>query len=71
MSARQRRRELIEIIASGLERAVAERASTPDGDVSSIEVSGVDGLALSPESRLSVRTGVAPDPNGPKAGERT
>jgi hypothetical protein len=71
MSGRQRRRELIEIIATGLERAVAERTSQSGGDVSFSDDSGVYGLELSTTSRLSVRAGREPDRNESKAGERT
>ncbi len=67
MSARQRRRELIEIIAAGLERAIAERTCATD--ISDLKDSGVDGLELSAASRLSVRTGPKPGRNGAKAGE--
>ena len=71
MSGAQRRRELIEIIAKGLERAAAERTCPPGGEVSFSEESGVDGLELSATSRPSVRAGRRPDRNEFKAGERT
>jgi hypothetical protein len=71
MSARQRRQELIEIIASGLERAVAQRACPPDGDSSDLEDSAVDGLELSATSRLSVHAGREPGRNAAKAGEHS
>lgn len=69
MSARQRHRELVEIIAAGLERAVGERTAAPDADASDLKDSGVDGLELSATSRLSVHTGRKPGRNGAKAGE--
>ena len=69
MSGRQRRDAIVELIASGLERAVAERTWQPDNDIVFAEDSAVSGLALSPESRLSVRTGGKPDRNESKAGE--
>jgi len=46
MSARERQQELVEIVASGLERAVAERAGESDADISEPGDSGVDGLEL-------------------------
>jgi hypothetical protein len=70
ISARQRRLALIEIIAAGLERAVAERTCAADGDTLGPEDSGVDGLELSATSRLSVHTGRKPGRNASKAGER-
>jgi hypothetical protein len=69
MAARQRRQELVEIIASGLERAVAERTCAADTDISDLDDSGVDGLELSATSRLSVHAGRKPDWNESKAGE--
>jgi len=50
MSARQRRSELAEIIASGIARAIAARAETREQPVDP----AVDGLALSAGLRLSV-----------------
>jgi hypothetical protein len=70
MSVRQRREKLADIIASGLARAVALRVETPADSIVFLEDSAVDGLALSPESRLSVHTGGKPDRNESKAGER-
>jgi len=71
MSGGQRRRELIELIACGLERAVAKRTCPPGGEISFSGDSGVEGLELSATSRLSVRAGGKPDRNESKAGERT
>lgn len=71
MSARQRRQALIEIIASGLERAVAKRTAATAADISDLGDSGVNGLELSATSRLSVHTGHKPGRNGSKAGKRT
>lgn len=70
MSATQRRRELAGLIAAGIARAVAGRTESPADDIVFAEDSAVDGLALSPESRLSVHTGGEPDRNEFKAGER-
>ena len=72
MSARQRRRELADLIAAGIARAVARRTESNAESIVFAEDSAVDGLALSPESRLSVHTGdprKAPDRNESKAGE--
>jgi hypothetical protein len=69
MRGRQRREAIVELIASGLERSIGERTCLPDGDIVFVEESAVDGLALSPESRLSVQTGRKPDRNEAKAGE--
>lgn len=69
MTGRQRREAIVELIASGLERAVAERTFQSNGDIVFAEDSAVDGLALSPESRLSVQAGRKPDRNEAKAGE--
>ena len=69
MSVRERRRELVELIATGLARASAIRVE-PAAESAEPEESGVDGLALSASSRLSVHTGVNPDRNESKAGER-
>jgi len=70
MPARQRRRELADLIARGIARAVAGRSEPPANDIVFAEDSAVSGLALSPESRLSVHTGGEPDRNEFKAGER-
>ena len=69
MSGQQRREAIVELIASGLERAVAGRPESPADDIVFAEDSAVDGLALSPESRLSVQAGRKPDRNETKAGE--
>lgn len=69
MSARQRRRELADLIAAGIARAVAGRTESPADDIVFAEDSAVDGLALSPESRLSVQTVAKTDRNESKAGE--
>lgn len=69
MSARERRRELAELIATGLARAIAIRVE-PAAESAESEESGVDGLALSATSRLSVHTGETSDRNESKAGER-
>ena len=69
MSARQRRRELAELLAAGIARGVAGRAESPADDIVVAEDSAVDGLALSPESRLSVHTVGKTDRNESKAGE--
>lgn len=69
MSAKERRRELVNLIATGLAQAIAIRVEpAAESDVS--EESGVDGLALSATSRLSVHTGETSDRNESKAGER-
>ena len=65
MSARQRRSELAAIIASGIAKALAPRVEP----LERAQESGVDGLALSAGSRLSVPLAGTPDRNGPKAGE--
>ena len=70
MSVRERRRELAELIAIGLARAIAIRVE-PAAESTESEESGVDGLALSATSRLSVQTGETSDRNESKAGERT
>ena len=70
MSARERRRELAKLIATGLARAIAIRTE-PAAESAESEDSGVDGLALSATSRLSVHTGETSDRNESKAGERT
>ena len=70
MSASERRRELAELIATGLARAIAIRVE-PAAESTESEDSGVDGLALSATSRLSVHTGETSDRNESKAGERT
>ena len=70
MSATERRRELAGLIATGIARAIALRTEPPAESAES-EDSGVDGLALSATSRLSVHTGGTPDRNESKAGERT
>ena len=69
MPARQRRRELADLIAAGIARAVAGRAELPADVIVFAEDSAVDGLALSPESRLSVHTVAKTDRNESKAGE--
>jgi len=73
MSATERRRELATLIATGIARAIALRAELPAESAGSQD-SGVDGLALSATSRLSVHTGdprKTPDRNESKVGERT
>lgn len=72
MPARQRRRELADLIAAGIARAVAGRTEPPADDIVFAEDSAIHGLALSPESRLSVTTRVPrkePARNESKAGE--
>lgn len=69
MSARERRRELAELVATGLARAIAIRTE-PAAESTESEDSGVDGLALSATSRLSVHTGETSERNESKAGER-
>ena len=69
MSANERRQELAELIATGLARAIAIRAE-PAAETTESEDSGVDGLALSATSRLSVHTGETSDRYESKAGER-
>jgi hypothetical protein len=69
MSVRERRRELAELIAIGLARAIAIRVE-PAAESTESEESDVDGLAFSATSRLSVHTGETSDRNEPKAGER-
>jgi hypothetical protein len=69
MSVRERRRELAELIATGLARAIAICVE-PAAESAESEESGVDGLALSATSRLSVHTGETSDRNESKAGER-
>jgi hypothetical protein len=69
MPARQRRRELADLIATGIARAVAARTESRAESIVFAEDSAVSGLALSPESRLSVHTGGEPDRNEFKAGE--
>ncbi len=68
MSATERRRELAGLIATGLARAIALRAEPP-AESPKPQDSGVDGLALSATSRLSVHTGDPPDRNESKVGE--
>jgi len=68
MSATERRRELAGLIAAGIARAIALRAEPPAKSPEP-EDSGVDGLARSATSRLSVRTGGTPDRNESKVGE--
>lgn len=70
MSVRERRRELAELIATGLARAIAIR-TVPATESAESEDSSVDGLALSATSRLSVHAGETSDRNESKAGERT
>jgi len=69
MSVRERRRELAELIAIGLARAIAIRVE-PAAESTESEESDVDGLAFSATSRLSVHTGETSDRNESKAGER-
>lgn len=69
MSARQRRRQLADLIARGLARAVAGRTESAAKSIVFPADSAVAGLALSSESRLSVHTGDRPDRNEPKDGE--
>ena len=69
MSARARRQELAQLIATGLAKAIAIRVE-PAAESTASEDSGVDGLALSATSRLSVHTGETSDRNESKAGER-
>ena len=69
MSAIERRQELAKLIAIGLARAIAIRVE-PAAESAESEESGVDGLALSATSRLSVHTGETSDRNESKAGER-
>jgi hypothetical protein len=72
LSARQRRRELADLIATGIVRAVAGRAESNAESIVFAEDSAVSGLALSPELRLSVHTvgpRNVPDRNESKAGE--
>jgi len=68
MSATERRRELAGLIATGIARAIALRAEPP-AESAEPDDSGVDGLALSATSRLSVHTGGKPDRNESKVGE--
>ena len=68
MSANERRQELAQLIAIGLARAIAIRAE-PTAETTESEDSGVDGLALSATSRLSVHTGETSDRYESKAGE--
>ena len=70
LSARERRRELAKLIAIGLARAIAIRVE-PATESTEAEEPGVDGLALSATSRLSVHTDETSDRNESKAGERT
>ena len=69
MTSKERRRELAGLIAMGLARAIAIRVE-PAAESTESEESGVDGLALSATSRLSVHAGETSDRNEPKAGER-
>jgi hypothetical protein len=69
MSAEQRRRELADLIATGIARAIAARSEPPIESIVFSADSAGDGLALSPESRLSVHTSGTPAPNEPKDGE--
>ena len=57
MSAPQRRYEVAAILAAGIARVVAARAEPADQSAAFSAESPAAGLALSPESRLSVRTG--------------
>lgn len=69
MSARQRRRAIADLIAAGIERAIAAHSGPTVGEIPKSEESAANGLALSPESRLSVPKGHKPDRNEIKAGD--
>ena len=67
MLARQRRRELAAIIASGIAKAVALRADGNDR----AQQFAVEALARSAESRRSVPLAERPDRDARKAGEQS
>jgi len=70
MSAAQRRREMVDLIAAGLARTIAQRTEPPSLTCDFPEESVDHGLALSAVSRLSVHTGATPGRNEIKVGEQ-